>query len=873
MVSTQREKIIYIVPYSHMDYSWGYYWGPFLNNILKRDTEVIIEILKLMERDRNYVCSSIHCAHPILHFLINYPEWQDKFLKRVKEGRIEIGDSLSDPGISPGVGTMDNESIIRNIIYGRRFWKSLLGEKHKSPVFQMPDVPGHHGQIPQILRKLGFKYYKFDRPYKVLNEKGVPLEFVWKGIDGTEILCQRSPLMDFFPKDREEKLSRSSDAFFRQSCENLLKKIQNLQKVSKMDFILLYQGGDWALPRPELTKFIERWNMKNLKPKLQISTLKDYFFDLEKYPKLPKIEGTLDPIGWTGPAGVGGQVRDILQNKVVNSLLTAEKIASINFMLNGVYPEKELTRLWEKVLLYEDHGCIYYLYPEDDKERTTTLKEVISKCEDIAKISLRTISSQIKIKKEGFPIIVFNLLPWKREGITKCIFYFSPFERIKEFEIYSKEGEKIASQIVNFKKYPAGSYKYLEVIFLAKIPPLGYRVYYFKKVQKREEEISLSYKEYFNNIILENEIYKIRIGPTGQILSLYDKKNEKEILSSPFGNDILCDKGEVGYFALSANFPNTQGSGGYPYTFKEIKYGPLMIHFKIEAPTFGAERIQEISLFSHSRLITFKTTLKSKRENVRYRAMFPLNLKEEETELWHNIPFAAEKLDLEKEPYVGERFQGEEKLAETPQGLKGLFLSLNWADLSDESYGASLILDGWHTFMKEGNSLSTVLLTTMSAEKLGRFWRCKHFLGTKGDYKFTYYLYPHSGNHEKAKTSRVALEIKNPLISLPIEKENGNLLSEEESFLSIDPENILLSAIYVEEGKVNVRLYETEGRETKAKIRFRFPFTIEEVDLSGEKAKILSEWARETETYFSAYEIKTLRLSSLKRRGKSKIME
>ncbi len=84
-----------------------------------------------------------------------------------------------------------DEFFIRNILMAKKEFSKLFGEDAEGQTFLNADTVFGRSQLPQILANCGYELYRFMRPLNVLDIKGVPREFVYKGLDGTEIYVCR----------------------------------------------------------------------------------------------------------------------------------------------------------------------------------------------------------------------------------------------------------------------------------------------------------------------------------------------------------------------------------------------------------------------------------------------------------------------------------------------------------------------------------------------------------------------------------------------------------------------------------------------------------------------------------------------------------
>jgi alpha-mannosidase len=90
--------------------------------------------------------------------------------------------------LQPDVNLPGTESIIRQVIVGRRYFKEKFGAEPR--VACNFDSFGHSGGLPQILAKAGYRMYIHMRPQE--NERALPSDlYRWRGVDGSEVVGLR----------------------------------------------------------------------------------------------------------------------------------------------------------------------------------------------------------------------------------------------------------------------------------------------------------------------------------------------------------------------------------------------------------------------------------------------------------------------------------------------------------------------------------------------------------------------------------------------------------------------------------------------------------------------------------------------------------
>ncbi|MEW6749426.1 MAG: glycoside hydrolase family 38 C-terminal domain-containing protein [Candidatus Latescibacterota bacterium] len=112
--------------------------------------------------------------------------------RRIKE-RFDAGQWVPVGGtwVEPDCNLPSGESLCRQFLFGQRFFQQEFGVRCRE--FWNPDVFGYNGQLPQIMRLAGIRYFltqklswnRFNRPWHQT--------FTWQGIDGSEVLTHFPP--------------------------------------------------------------------------------------------------------------------------------------------------------------------------------------------------------------------------------------------------------------------------------------------------------------------------------------------------------------------------------------------------------------------------------------------------------------------------------------------------------------------------------------------------------------------------------------------------------------------------------------------------------------------------------------------------------
>ena len=113
----------------------------------------------------------------------NYPALYDEIRQRVAEGKFEPNGGM---WVEADCNLISGESMVRQFLYGDRFFREEFGKR--SNCLWLPDVFGYSWAMPQVLKQCGIDTFMTTKiSWNEYNK--IPHDtFMWKGMDGTEIL-------------------------------------------------------------------------------------------------------------------------------------------------------------------------------------------------------------------------------------------------------------------------------------------------------------------------------------------------------------------------------------------------------------------------------------------------------------------------------------------------------------------------------------------------------------------------------------------------------------------------------------------------------------------------------------------------------------
>lgn len=134
-----------------------------------------------------------------------------------------------------------------------------------------------------------------------------------------------------------------------------------------------------------------------------------------------------------------------------------------------------------------------------------------------------------------------------------------------------------------------------KVLFLAKVPSVGYAVYEIRDAAAAETSPELKVTQ----SSLENSRYRVRLNPAGDVSSIFDKLLDKELLSAPVRLAISNDA-PTQWPAWNMDFDQEQAAPrAYvcaPERVRVIENGPARVAIEVSRETKGSRFVQTVRL-------------------------------------------------------------------------------------------------------------------------------------------------------------------------------------------------------------------------------------------------------------------------------------
>jgi len=755
-----KQRRIQLLGHAHLDLAW--LWPQAETwDVAQRTFE---SVLKLQQEFPQLIfCHSTPALYAWIE--LHRPDLFAAIQQQVRDGRWEVVGGL---WVEPDLNLINGESIVRQVLYGQRYVLEKFGQV--STVAWLPDSFGFCATLPQIFKQGGIEYFVTQKLRWNDTTEFPYAAFLWRSPDGTELFSLMSA-----------PIGEGIDPIKMVSYACNWEMQTSLQDTLWLPGVGDHGGG----PTRDMLEVAQRWQQSPFFPRLEFTSTQAYLQQTLHLSHFPVWEDELYLEFHRGCYTTHADQKR-WNRRCEGLLYEAELFAAISTLSYGVpYPKAELEVAWKKVLFNQFHDILPgSSIPQVYTDANQAWQEVAAVGAEILQQSLRAIASLISFpvppKPDALPIVIFNSLNWQRSEVVAVSLPTSG----QHWEIYNLEGLQLPSQL----SQPS------TLLFLANdIPSVGYRIFWLCL----GEESGLS-KESFSDQdwILENEFLRVTVeAKTGNLCSIFDQKNNKEILNQDGGNQLQAFQDDGQYWDAWNIDPNYAQHPLAPTQLKSIQWverGLVQTRLRVVRQLGQSEFCQDYILQIESPVLKIATTVDWQEQHVLVKAAFGLNIKADYAT--YEIPCGAIRRPTQPT---------------TPSDrAKWEVPALRWADLSSDDYGISLLNDCKYGYDSQPNQLRLTLLRSSS-------WP-----NPKADralHQFTYALYPHNGSWQQAHTVRRGYELNLPLqvmMLASISNPTTAQLPPIGQFLDLSAENLILMAFKQSEDDPHqwiLRCYESHG--------------------------------------------------------------
>ncbi len=753
----KSEGKLALVGNSHLDivFMWAY------KEYIRKLGRTHATMLRLMEQYPDFIFSQ-STVPTYIEMEKRYPNMFAQVKKRIEEGRWEYVGAM---WVEPDCNLISGESFARQLLHGVRYAEKTFGITPKT--CWVPDVFGNGYAMPQILKKAGVEYF-------VTHKMGIwndtnPWKyhtFWWEGPDGSRVFSIVPPT-HFIGTVEADSLKMNWERY--------------TDKATIGESMYCYGWGDGGGGvDTEMLEYVKRYKNFPGLPKAETSKIEDSLARMKANATETNIPVWKDELYLEEHRGVH-TTKALLKKynrKCENTLRQAEIFASIAMKYGFTYPLDTLNEAWQKLLTTQFHdglpgSHITEVFADWCKE----YEEILALAEKVRDDALNVIAGNADgSEKFGKPFALFNSL-----GVDATCKVELPY---KDVEIYCPGGKKV----------PVQAYTKLDgtkvLCFVAKnVPACGYKIYYFKDAPVADAVEA-------DPADFENDNFSLTLDDRAELISIYDKKNQREVLSG---------KGNV--FRFYEDLPGKYDAWDIVATYvdREFDTEPGKVEKMIKGDVFTCVTVskkinksvikQNIIIYNDLDRIDFDTFISWHEQEKLLKVGFDVDIKAQK--FTRDIAYATiESSNYRHNPYDKAKFE---------------VSAHNFIDMSEDGYGLSILNDCKYGYeVDKQRMIITLLKAPMNPDPES----------DRGDHYFTYSLYPHAGCWKDAETLTRGLELNNAL--LPVEVKADAKGEAKNSFITVSAKNVPLECLKKAEDSDDyiIRFVEKAGRRTKVQVDF-----------------------------------------------------
>jgi alpha-mannosidase len=352
---------------------------------------------------------------------------------------------------------------------------------------------------------------------------------------------------------------------------------------------------------------------------------------------------------------------------------------------------------------------------------------------------------------------------------------------------------------------PAGNGKVL--VYVKDIPAKGYRSFKIRESGGSKSSGNCKHCEIETADLtvtkqeMENRFFKIILDQKGTILSILDKRNNRQIISeNERGNKILAFEDrplKYDNWNIDIYYQEKMWEVDDVENAEVIENGPVRGCLRIRRRFLDSVITQDMIIYNDIPRIDFKTRIDWNEDQILLKADFPVDVHADKAV--YEIQFGnVERPAHQNTSWDTARYE---------------VCGQKWADLSEDGYGVSLLNDCKYGYdIRDGHMRLTLL-------KSGIYPNPK---ADRGLHEFVYSLYPHGGDWKEGGTVQMSHCLNVPLYGLISGKNHKGMLPKDASLVSINCENVVLDTIKKAEDSdaLVIRMYECYNRRSNVNVTF-----------------------------------------------------
>jgi alpha-mannosidase len=793
----RREQVLHMIGNSHIDPVWLWQWPEGYQEV----RATFRSALDRMHEFPEFIFTSDSAAYYAWVEEID-PEMFEEIRARVAEGRWEI---VGGWWIEPDCNIPSGESFVRHALYSQRYFAERFGRI--ATVGYNVDPFGHHGMLPQLLRRAGMDSYVFMRPGP--HEKGLPGPlFWWQSPDGSRVLTMRLPHEYCSPR---EDLGYHLDKSLAQLPDRFL------------DMMVFYGvGNHGGGPTRANLQSIRDLDAGGTLPRLVHSTPTRFFERVRETvaDDLPVVEDDLQHHAVGCYSAHSGIKR---WNRRAEAMLgIAEAWSALATRVTGeAYPGAAFGEAWKAVLFNQFHDTLAgtAIEPAYDDARDQ-LGEATAIAARAHNVAIQSISRRIAIDADSArsAVVVFNPHAWRLRTVVE-----TEYGGLQASDgVVDEDGAAVPFQAT--QSYATVSAWRSRMAIEVDLPPLGYRTY---RVVPGAPAIAAGSVR-ATETTLENEHLRLELDPaTGRIARLVVREDGRDVadIADPARDRavVVDDTSDtwghrrVAYQDVDGAFECTRVS--------LVETGPARAIVRVESRYGRSELVEDFVLSAGDPAVEIRVILDWQERAKLLKLRFATSLADPRATF--EIPYGTIERATEGDEEPGQRWVDVSGLPRRTHGDE--------TQGEGDVFGLAVLNDAKHGFdVLDAEVGVTAVRSPIYAHHEPRIPTegVRYSFQDIGLQRFTLALLPHRGAWADAGLTRRAAAL-NQRPTVLLESAHAGSLPMSASFVAVEPATLVLGAVkQAEDGDdLVIRVVETAGRPAEAVVTFdawdrRFTFPI-----------------------------------------------
>jgi len=717
----------------------------------------------------------------------DYPETWARLKDKVKSGQFEIEGAM---WVEPDVNIVSGESLVRQIMRGRRFHIEEFGVTPKT--VWLPDTFGYSANLPQVMERSGLEYFVTSKLSWNDTDRHPYDTFFWRGIDGTKTKAQLITAQKF--GSEQIYTTYNSDL----SVSEVMGAWTRYEPKQAYDEVLLcygYGDGGGGPTRAMIERGTRLERGIPGAPKLKLGGIAPF---LDRLGKAMEADPARFP-EWNGELYLQyhrGTLTSVAKNKANNRrservMKELELLSALAHAQSGAaYPAEQINTFWETILINQFHDIlpgtsIPEVYVDSDNEYGELFSTLAS-----ANGPWHSAASAIPGAKNGTRL--FNFTSQARNHALVSLGSDAALD-----------GAGLAqggtSQPLQKLVGAGGETSYAAPV--SALAPLGWTgVQVVSGVAAGKSSLTAT------TSTLENVVIKVSFDKAGEITSILDKSRNREVIAKgQTGNRLIAfedkpmewDAWDIDRYFEEQFWPLSEGKA----SITVVETGPHRAAIRIERSYNLSKVVQVISLEAGARQLEFDTWIDWQERATVLKACFPFDLNV--SEIRSEIQFGHVKRATHRNTsWDKARFEASMH---------------RWVDMSETDFGAALLNDCKYGYDALEQTVRLTLLRGSS------FPDPKADLG---EHRLRYALFVHDGVADIAQVHRAAERFNNPIAVLGSLKPGAATgAGESFAFATCDAENVTIETVKKAEKSdaLVLRIFETANTRATATIRFGLP--------------------------------------------------